>query len=368
VNSQLTRRLVGLFLFLLATSSVPAIESRGSQFFAFTRFDAFQKSAGESPRDLVLISPRLHSRIQANELVASWNMAPSCTGCLKIEACAFHGDEPTKYYCLGVWSQNSNSCVRQSVLHQQDQDGDVSTDTLILTKPADLFQLRLTLTDDSSTNLNLKFLALSVADTKAEPAPLSPNRKAWGKLVDVPERSQMAYPNGKVLCSPTTVSMLLSYWAQTLHRPELDRDVPEVAAGVYDANWKGTGNWPFNTAYAGSFPGMRGYVSRLSDISEIEDWVAAGLPVGLSVCYDRLRGKGRGPNGHLVVCVGFTREGNPIINDPGTSKNVRKIFPRERLLDAWAYSHDTAYLIYPENIKPPRDRFGHWDSAASRRH
>jgi hypothetical protein len=39
---------------------------------------------------------------------------------------------------------------------------------------------------------------------------------------------------------------------------------------------------------AGSYAGMRAYVTRLSDLSEVEDWIAAGLPVGLSLCRDRL--------------------------------------------------------------------------------
>jgi hypothetical protein len=170
----------------------------------------------------------------------------------------------------------------------------------------------------------------------------------------------MAYPNGNVLCSPTTVSMLLSYWSQQLHRPDLEHDVPEIVSAIYDSKWKGTGNWPFNTAYAGSFPGMRAYVTRLSDVSELEDWVAQGLPVGLSVCYNRLRGKTGRPSGHLVVCVGFTTNGDPIINDPGTSRNVRKVFTRPNLVAGWGYSHNATYLVYPENAEIPKDRFGHW--------
>jgi hypothetical protein len=146
----------------------------------------------------------------------------------------------------------------------------------------------------------------------------------------------------------------------------LDRDVPEIVKEIYDSKWHGAGNWPFNMAYAGAFSGMRAYVTRFSDISELEDWIATGLPVGLSVCYDRLRGKGPGPNGHFVVCVGFTKEGDVIINDPGTSKNVRKTFPRENLIYAWANSHNAVYLIYPEDSSLPVDRFGHWDSPRSK--
>ena len=154
--------------------------------------------------------------------------------------------------------------------------------------------------------------------------------------------------------------MLLAYWSQRLKRPELDNDVPVVAAGVNDPKWEGTGNWVFNTAYAGSFKGMRAYTTRLTDVSELEDWIACGIPVGLSVCYNRLRGFGRVPSGHLIVCVGFTATGDVVVNDPGTRRNVRKIFPRARLIDAWSYSQNTVYLIYPERTKLPKDRFGHW--------
>ena len=154
--------------------------------------------------------------------------------------------------------------------------------------------------------------------------------------------------------------MIMTYWSKQLNRPELDHDVPDIVKEVYDENWHGTGNWVFNTAYAGSYPGMRSCVTRLSDVSELEDWVAKGLPVALSLCYDRLRGKGPGPNGHLVVCVGFTKDGDVIINDPGTSKNIRKTFPRKNLVYAWANSKNAVYLIYPENAELPKDRFGHW--------
>ena len=67
-----------------------------------------------------------------------------------------------------------------------------------------------------------------------------------------------------------------------------------------------------------------------------------------------------------VTRVGFTKDGDAIINDPGTSKNVRKTFPRENLIDAWAYSKNTVYIVYPVNTPLPGDRFGHWESAKAK--
>ena len=358
-------RWLPLLLTICACSSAlraATFDARGNQFIGFDHFSAFERSRGTKPGEIILTSPVIAARINWQELIASWNADTPDGTYLKIEACALYPTSATKYYTMGLWSTNPARYPRESVTGQRDQDGNVQTDTLRLERPTVRFQLRVTLGGDGLLMPKLKFLGVSLTDPNVSPAPLSSNEAAWGRVLPVPERSQMRYPNGKVLCSPTTVSMLLGFWAESLNRPNVDRDVPELASAIYDAQWKGTGNWAFNMACAGSQRGLRAYVTRLSDITELEEWVTAGMPVGLSLCYDRLRGKGPGPNGHLVVLAGFTEKGDPIINDPGTSQNVRKIFPRKNLIYAWSYSRNTVYLVYPENSEIPRDRFGHWDS------
>ncbi len=353
--------LILVSLFPMVSQSAP-LDARGNQFIAFKSFSIFKKSPGDQAGETVLASPEIRARIGWDELIASWNAEMPASAYLKIEVRSIYPDHATKWYTMGLWSGDPAQHPRESVRRQKDEDGNVDTDTLILRQPAERLQLRLTLGGKAKEKPKLKFLSVSLLDSKAVRSPLPPNRKAWGKTVDVPERSQMTYENGGVLCSPTTVSMILAHWSKELNQPGLDHDVPEVVKGVYDPKWTGTGNWVFNTAYAGSFRGMRAYTARLSDVAELEDWIAQGLPVGLSLCYNRLRGKGRTPSGHLVVCVGFTENGDAVINDPGTSKNVRKVFPRANLIDAWAYSKNAVYFIYPKKAKLPKDRFGHWDS------
>src|SRR5262249_10889257 len=161
----------------------------------------------------------------------------------------------TKNYTMGIWSGDRALNPRESVKNQKDDDGEVQTDTLVLKRPGAKVQLRIIMKSDDA-NVTISFVGLSFSAGKPNTEPLHPNRAAWGKELDVPERSQLAYKGGEPWCSPTSTSMSLSYWSKTLKRPELDRDVPEVASNVFDPNWEGTGNWPFNTAYAGSFPGM----------------------------------------------------------------------------------------------------------------
>jgi hypothetical protein len=353
--------------FFLAFANTPAsaLDARGGQFIGFKSFSAFNKSPGARPGETVLTSPEIVARLNWNELIASWNAETPDGAYLKVEARAIYPAGPTKYYTMGLWSTNPSRHPRESVLHQKDADGDVATDTLTLKRPSDRLQIRLTLGGDPGQQPRFKFLGLDLADTSVTPSILPSNPAALGKTLSVPQRTQMAYTNGGVLCSPTTVSMIMTYWAQQLKRPELDHDVPDIVTAIYDAKWKGTGNWPFNTAYAGSYRGIRAYVTRLSDLAEVEDWIAAGVPVGVSVCADRLHHRGPGPNGHLIVCVGFTETGDPVVNDPGSSRNIRRVYPRKDLIYAWAYSRNAVYLIYPEDHEIPKDRFGHWDSWTS---
>jgi hypothetical protein len=334
-----------------------------SSFTALTSFADFTPSQADQGRT-VLLSPELKSALPWNQLIVSWNVTAPTNNFLKIEAAAGIARHQTKFYTIANWSPANKPSPRTSVPGQQDADGTVETDTLVLQRPADSAQLRLTLGPDGSSPV-LKFIGLCFANTTIPPPGHPANRAAWGKTIQTPERTQFGYPEGKGWCSPTSVSMVLSRWAEVLGRAELDVPVPQVAAAVYDQDFGGTGNWPFNAAFAGQFAGMRAYVTRLDDLSEVEDWVAAGIPVVLSARWDWLEpGRPLDSEGHLIVCVGFTEAGDVIVNDPATrperGQKVRRIYERQNVLHAWSKSHHVVYLLYPEAAKIPRDRFGHW--------
>jgi hypothetical protein len=255
---------------------------------------------------------------------------------------------------------------RTSVRGQKDADGNVDTDTLIVNQPANAAQIRVTLGGTNGALPTLKFLGASFSNTKILVTKRPANHAAWGKIIDTPEHSQHGYPGAKGWCSPTSLSMALARWARILDRPEMNLTVPEVAAKVYDDSFAGTGNWPFNTAFAGSFPGMRSYVTRLDDISEVEDWIAAGIPVILSARWDWLQpGRPLDKDGHLIVCIGFTETGDVVINDPATrfekGETVRHIYKREDVIHSWTKSHNAVYLVYPAGVTIPTNRYGHWE-------
>jgi len=335
-----------------------------SNFVGLEGFSGFTRSQNADGQT-ILLSPEIKSKISWNELIVSWNAeAPSGTF-LRIEASGHSSNRQTQFYLLGNWSPDGIAFPRSSVRGQKDSDGEVKTDTLILNQPASAAQIRITLGGTNGAMPKLKCLGLSFSNTKLPAVIRSPNHAAWGKIISTPERSQHGYPNAKGWCSPTSLSMALARWADVLHRPEMNVTVPEVAAAVYDAGFRGTGNWPFNAAFAGSFPGMRSYVTRFDDLSEVEDWIVAGIPVILSARWDLLQpGRPLDTAGHLVVCIGFTDSGDVVINDPATrtekGESVRRVYKRENVTRSWAKSHNTVYLVYPESAQIPKDRFGHW--------
>ena len=358
-----------LFVLLVVTGckTMPASDhARYSRFIAITNFSDFSPSCNFGGTT-VLLSPEIKAPIKWNQLVLSWNAQPVPGTFIRIEARAIQPDHVTKFFSWGQWSPDDKTFSRYSITNQKDADGEVRADTLTLKKMADAVQIWITLGGTNGAMPSLKFLGLSFCNTQIKPEPLPPNRAAWGKEIPVVERSQQSYPGGSGWCSPTSLSMALARWGAISNRVDWNLDAPEVAAGVADHGFKFlTGNWSFNTALAGSLDGMRAYVTRFSDVSEIENWIAAGIPVIISARYDLLQdGRADDFSGHLTLCRGFTENGDLIINDPWTDlkvESVRHIYKRENVRRAWATSHNTVYLVYPENAKIPADRFGHWST------
>jgi hypothetical protein len=173
----------------------------------------------------------------------------------------------------------------------------------------------------------------------------------------------MVYPEGgEVWCSPTSLSMVMAYWATESGDPNLDQSVPVVAAGTYDYVYQGWGNWPFNTAYASAY-GLQATVSRFSSIEQVERWIEMGVPVVASIAWDNSSGEQQlsgapltSSDGHLLVIRGFDSSGNVVVNDPagGDDSQVRYVYPRDEFTRAWFWgSGGIVYLVHPRGWSTP---------------
>jgi len=131
--------------------------------------------------------------------------------------------------------------------------------------------------------------------------------------------------------------------------PYTDPQVDFAARAVFDWRYDGAGNWPFNTAYAGS-RGLEGFVTRLRSLNEAERFIAMGIPLVASI-NGRLPGFFFGKtNGHLLTIVGFTASGDVISYDPASTSDatVRRVYDRAQFEKAWmTATGGIVYVIHP---------------------
>lgn len=327
------------------------------------------------------VSPITATAFAFSQAVASWNVdAPSGTW-IETDIRAQVGGRWTTWYSLGVWAPDDVAIARHSSGSQTDADGEVDVDTLVLDGHAglaDALQLRLRLfsaTGTQSPAVRNVSVAVSTLPVKGiEPSAGNPN--LWGKTLPVPECSQMVYADGgEVWCSPTSTSMVLKYWTQS-HGP-CEPIVRATVRSVYDWLYDGHGNWPFNTAYAATQKWRRqsathsgrawrhdaqrrpntqqlvAYVARFTDLAQAEEWVAAGVPIVVSIAWGQQELMGAPfpfSYGHLMVLVGFDVYGNPIVNDPGAPLDsaVQRTYLRQQFESLWlGHTGGTVYLIHP---------------------
>ena len=322
----------------------------------------------ESGQSLVINSTDIRPTAPFREVIPSWNVKNPERAQVLVEIRASIAGKPSKWYRLADWAL-SPAGTRQSTNGQEDGSGDVETDTLSLKSAAEAVDVRVTLSTlpGQGPLPELEMVGLSFAGKEKESNDTATKSEAWGKVVEVPKRAQGNYPRGNVLCSPTSMSMMLWHYSEEIDAPEMNQDVPEVEAKVWDPVYKGAGNWSFNTAYAGSFPKMRSYVSRFGSIADLERWIIADLPVVCSVSFDLIRGLPLSPteSGHLVVLVGFTPEGDPVFNDPARKDQVRFVYKRADFEKGWLYSKRTVYVVHPIGAKVPKPSNGLWLASGS---
>jgi hypothetical protein len=300
----------------------------------------------------VATSPEIETARPFSEAIASWHAETPPGSWIEVDVLARIGGTWTKPYVMGIWSSGNEAFARHSVTGQGDADGDVATDTLVLSGDADAFQVTVKLFAEPGAEApRLHAVALATSGTPGTPAG---DPSAWGVELAVPTRSQMIYADGgEVWCSPTSTSMILAFWGKV-------ETVPQAASSCYDSVYGGTGNWSFNVAHAADVGdgALRAVVLRLDGMEELETLIAAGLPAVLSASWSSGDIDGAAIDstaGHILVARGFDADGDLIVNDPAgdTNDQVRHVYAREQIDAAWRRSGRTIYLIHPVDQPSP---------------
>jgi hypothetical protein len=285
---------------------------------------------------------------------------------------------------LGRWASADKHVRRTSVPGQSDSLGRVDVDTWKSASSAGVasYQLQVRLMRRSGASSAPPSVSSVGAVTSRLPTgtgAVSSPGPAGGVVLDVPRYSQMVHRGefeqygggGEAWCSPTSTAMVLGYFGRlpspssySWVGPRVDPWVDEVARRTYDVAYEGTGNWPFNTAYAAS-RGLSAFVTRLRSLTEAESLVAAGIPVIASISFGSGALSGApisSTSGHLLVIVGFTSSGDVVVNDPAASSaaGVRRTYQRGQFEAAWlGGSGGTAYVIH-DAAHPLPASAGNW--------
>ena len=332
-------------------------------------------------------SPPVALAFAATEAIASWTAATPGNTWVQVELRGVTElGTTTKWYVLGQWAASDQFIRRTSVGGQGDADGSIAIDTFVAAAGHGLtsYELRITLYRAAGSTLTPQLSTVgAVASRLPEPGAVAAStpQAAQGVILTVPQYSQNIhageYPEynggGEAWCSPTSTSMVVASWGTGPTPADYawvdpsfaDPWVDHAARSTYDLNYDGCGNWPFNTAYAGTF-GLQGFVTRLRSLTEAEQFIAAGIPLVFSLSFKKgkIPGLTYGTNGHLLVLIGFTASGQPVLNDPASpdDASVRKTVGRAEFEAAWLdTSRGVVYVIHPASVAlPPAPAQANW--------
>jgi hypothetical protein len=328
-------------------------------------------------------SPAHNVSAPINDLVASWQAKTPAGSWVQTKLQVQVAGHWSAWYTMGQWAfQNTGGFSRTSVNGQSDADGTIYTDTYVSgdNGPASAYRLRATLHGSEQAG---PFIYQLAATTSALPAVPPTSATTMSRAIDlpVPAFSQMThigeYPRygggGEVWCSPTSTAMVMKYWHRGPRASELaslppdpvfdahgrrDSEVDWAAIHTWDTAYEGTGNWPFNTAYASHY-GLDGSVRQYATLRDVEAWIKRGVPIVASIAWNNedadpsndLAGAALPKSGgHLMVVRGFTAAGEVLAADPAAPDNtmVRRTYQRAQFERNWLRSGSgTTYVIKP---------------------
>lgn len=154
---------------------------------------------------------------------------------------------------------------------------------------------------------------------------------------------------GNVICSPTSVAMVVNYLGYNFTQEEMARNVKDLSNNIY-------GNWTFNASYTGSLDGLYARVEYIHDFNVVVNYIENDVPVIFSITttsLDQLDGSNMAfPAGHLIVLIGFEEINGRwygIFNDPAEYEDnkVERKYPLDQMFKVW---RKYTYVINDENI------------------
>ncbi|MCW2839820.1 MAG: hypothetical protein JWR55_1303 [Aeromicrobium sp.] len=312
----------------------------------------------------------------ATSLIPSWSITTPGSTWARIDVRVRNGSQVGSWDTVARWAGSTSRVKRSSYSAQTDDLARVATDTVLAGKGQsfDRWQVRVVLHRPKGSRSTPTLNAVNGVAANYTTRSTGTSKTTMTATTDlpVPRSSQMIHRGefpqwgggGEAWCSPTSTSMVMRYFGKGPKKSAYtwsryaDSFVDHAARYTYDHQYEGTGNWPFNTAYAANYS-LDTYVTRLASLRDAEAYIQAGIPLVASVAFGRSELTGApisSTPGHLLVIRGFTATGQVIANDPAASKNstVRRVYSRSQFEKAWQKgSGGVVYVMRPTSVPLP---------------
>lgn len=253
---------------------------------------------------------------------------------------------------VAVWGENYSSAT----FSPKDEVARVSIDTVITQnkKQAKAFQFKIVFHPDvNEVSPVLQKVAVcyflkeySVQQDKMEG--YLPSSKTL-ELIPRSQKLEDREVSGRI-CSPTSLSMVLEFYGHSFTTKQMYQRVYDNGAQIF-------GNWPFNTAVAGSISGLEAYVDYYYGVRQLQEKIEQGIPVICSIAFKNGELTGApisATTGHLVVARGFVQKEDGksyfVVNDPAAAslEEVTRYYEVSEFAKAWK---GWVYIIKPTEKK-----------------
>ena len=303
-------------------------------------------------------------------LLVSWNCETPKGTWIEVQARAFisyYDDNENSTYewsdwlSFGKWGTH----IKRSSKSPDSHLAKISTDEFIIkgnyTDTASKIQIRALLhTENTNVTPSIRQFVISYKDN-------TPRLKSIeihsDKIIDVPSYSQYIRDKniGSVICSPTSITMLLNRRNENLI-------VEETAWSCFDYDYEAFGNWLFNVAFASSL-GYESFV-EYGNLKSLKREIYSGYPVAVSVKYTNDINNLEYPYienapittaGHILVVRGFEKKDGidyVVVNDPAGKSNesVTRRYKLSEFESAWHRGSNIMYIIHDKEVEINNNR------------
>ena len=303
-------------------------------------------------------------------LLVSWNCETPKGTWIEVQARAFisyYDDNKNSTYewsdwlSFGKWGTH----IKRSSKSPDSHLAKISTDEFII-KGSDMdtaskVQIRALLhSEDTNVTPSIRQFVISYKNNTPR---LKGIEIPSNKIIDVPSYSQYIRDKniGSVICSPTSITMLLNRRNENLI-------VEETAWSCFDYDYEAFGNWLFNVAFASSL-GYESFV-EYGNLKSLKREIYSEYPVAVSVKYTNDINNLEYPYienapittaGHILVVRGFEKKDGidyVVVNDPAGKSNesVTRRYKLSEFESAWHRGSNIMYIIHDKEVEINNNR------------